>query len=50
MSCRACKYDDEGQPICKVTGDRCMFMFPSEESCYETYAQGPLSYEKGKEE
>lgn len=50
MSCRSCKYDDEGQPMCNVTGDRCMFMFPSEEACFERYGEGPLTFEEEDEE
>lgn len=40
MACKCANYDGEIY-TCSVTGDRCMFYFPSSKLCAETYGEGP---------
>ncbi len=42
MSCRCAHYDeDSGRYDCDVSGDQCMFLFPSAKRCAEMYGEGP---------
>ena len=49
IGCRSAKFDEEGYQ-CEITGCRCEFLIPSEKSCYQVFGEGPLAFEKDKEE
>lgn len=50
MSCTAAKYDPvDGWYYCEVSGDRCMYMFPSSRRCAEDYGEGPDAVETEEE-
>lgn len=50
MSCSCSKFDPDEGFKCSVTGDRCVFMFPSEEACYELCGEGPYEEENEDED
>lgn len=42
MSCKCAHFDeDTGRYKCDVSGDQCMFLFPSSKACAEKYGEGP---------
>ena len=42
MGCKCAHYDpDEGRYYCDVSGDQCMYLFPSSRACARDYGEGP---------
>ena len=39
-----CRFHQSG--CCESTGDQCLFVIPSELSCYNKFYEGPAAYEK----
>lgn len=50
MSCKCAKFDsDLGRYQCSVSGDECMYMFPSSKKCAEEWGEGPdVKYEESE--
>ena len=47
MGCRCASVTDEYHGYkCSVTDGACMFLYPSENACYEEYGEGPLCGEE----
>lgn len=51
MACRFAERCDEYHGYrCSETDGACVFLVPNEKVCYDIYGEGPLAFEKEKEE
>ena len=50
-TCKCAKYNNEEFAyMCNVTGDKCFFLIPDAEKCYEMFNEGPLVDEENEED